>query len=184
MSRLRASSCRLSPGTPFFSFFPFFSSIFFFFFGRRKWKTPAALRRRGEAEPRLVREQEDHPTQNDVLLLPVLLLSLFFFCFGRRKWRNPEQLRRRGEAEPEQLRRRIVKEEEDQPTQNDVVLGWFDFFLNQNTPKQRRFEVFYFFKSEHPKRCRFEVFYFYFFFKTTSPKRRRFGLPATKTTPF
>ena len=31
MSRLRAFSCRLSPGTPFFSFFPFFSSLFFSF---------------------------------------------------------------------------------------------------------------------------------------------------------
>ena len=120
-----AASHQVRPSSPSSRSSPLF---FFFFFGRRKWKTPAALRRRGEAEPRLVGEQEDHPTQNDVLLLPVLLLSFFFFYFGRRKWRNPKQLRRRGEAEPEQLRRRIVREEEDQPTQNDVVLGWFDFF--------------------------------------------------------
>ena len=60
------------------------------------------------------------------------LSSLFyFFYFGRRKWRNPELLRRRGEAEAAELlrrRSRLVGEEEDSPTQNDVVLGWFDFF--------------------------------------------------------
>ena len=58
------------------------------------------------------------------------------------------------------------------------------FFKNQNTPKRRRFEVNFFLKSEHPKRRRFEVFYYYYFLKTASPKRRCFGLPATKTTPF
>ena len=37
----------VSPGTP---FFPFFSSLFVFCFGRRKWRIPEQLRRRGEAE--------------------------------------------------------------------------------------------------------------------------------------
>ena len=37
------------------------------------------------------------------------------------------------------------------------------FFLNQNTPKRRRFEVTVFLKSEHPKQRRFEVFFFFFF---------------------
>ena len=71
------------------------------------------------------------------------LSSLFyFFYFGRRKWRNPELLRRRGEAEAAELlrrRSRLVGEEEDSPTQNDVVLGWFDFFLKSKHPKTTSF---------------------------------------------
>ena len=63
-----------------------------------------------------------------VLLLLILLVFFFFFYFGRRKWRNPEQLRCRGEAELLRRRSRIVGEEEDHPTQNDVVLDWCDFF--------------------------------------------------------
>ena len=38
-------------------------------------------RSREQLRRRLVGEQEDHPTQNDVLLLPVLLLFFFFFLF-------------------------------------------------------------------------------------------------------
>ena len=137
MSRLQASSCRLSPGTPFFSFFPFFSSLFFFFFGRRKWKTPAALRHRGEAEPRLVGEQEDHPTQNNFLLLPVLLLS-FFFLFWPSKMKKSRAAASSGRGGARAASSSIVGEEEDQPTQNDVVLGWFDFFKIR-TPKTTSF---------------------------------------------
>ena len=69
-------------------------------------------------------------------------LFFFFFYFGHRKWRNPELLRRRGEAEAAELlrrRSRLVGEEEDSPTQNDVVLGWFDFFLKSKHPKTTSF---------------------------------------------
>ena len=123
-----------SPGTPFFPFFPFFSSFFFFFFcfGRRKWRFPEQLRRRGEAEPRA--------TAASFSFFSFLSsLFFFFFYFGRRKWRNPELLRRRGEAELLRRRSRLVGEEEDNPTQNDVVLGWCDFFLKSKHPKTTSF---------------------------------------------
>ena len=47
------------------------------------------------------------------------------------------------------------------------------FFKNQNAPKRRRFEVTVFLKSEHPKRRRFEVFYI-FFLKNDKPKTASF----------
>ena len=72
-----------SPGMPFFSFFPFFSSLFFSFLAVENGKIllhycVGERRSRDQLRRRLVGEQEDHPTQNDVLLLPVLLLSFFF----------------------------------------------------------------------------------------------------------
>ena len=120
-----------SPGTPFFPFFPFFSSLFVFCFGRRKWRIPEQLRRRGEAEPRA--------TAASFSFFSFLSSLFFFFYFGRRKWRNPELLRRRGEAELLRRRSRLVGEEEDNPTQNDVVLGWCDFFLKSKHPKTTSF---------------------------------------------
>ena len=120
-----------SPGTP---FFPFFSSLFVFCFGRRKWRIPEQLRRRGEAEPRA--------TAASFSFFSFLSSLFFFFYFGRRKWRNPELLRHRGEAEAAELlrrRSRLVGEEEDSPTQYDVVLGWFDFFLKSKHPKTTSF---------------------------------------------
>ena len=103
----------------------------------------AAASGRGGAESSCVVDSSG----NKKTTQPKMTFSFFPFYFGSRKWRNLEQLRRRGEAEPEQLRRRIVGEEEDHPTQNDVVLGRFDFFfLNQNTAKRRRFRVTVFFK--------------------------------------
>ena len=130
-----------SPGTPFFPFFPFFSSLFVFCFGRRKWRIPEQLRRRGEAEPRATAASFSFFS----FLSPFFFF--FFFYFGRRKWRNPELLRRRGEAEllhrrgeAELLRRRSrLVGEEDNPTQNDVVLGWCDFFLKSKHPKTTSF---------------------------------------------
>ena len=119
-----------SPGTSFSPFFPFFSSLFFFFFGRRKWRNPEQLRRRGEAEPRVTAASFSFFS---------FFSSLFFFYFGRRKWRNSEQLRCRGEAELLRRRSRIVEEEEDHPTQNDVILGWCDFFLKSKHPKTTSF---------------------------------------------
>ena len=58
-----------SPGTP---FFPFFSSLFVFCFGRRKWRIPEQLRRRGEAEPRATAASFSFFS---------FLSSLFFFFF-------------------------------------------------------------------------------------------------------
>ena len=105
----------VSPGTP---FFPFFSSLFVFCFGRRKWRIPEQLRRREEAEAAELLRRRSPSSRSSRLFF-------FFFYFGRRKWRNPELLRRRGEAEAAELlrrRSRLVGEEEDSPTQNDVVL--------------------------------------------------------------
>ena len=129
-----------SPGTPFFSFFPFFSSLFFFFFGRRKWRNPKKLRRRGEAEPRATvsstrwgTRRPPNPKRHSPSSRSSLFFSFFFFFvyFGRRKWRNPEQLRCRGEAELLRRRSRIVGEEEDHPTQKDIVLRCFIFFFKK-----------------------------------------------------
>ena len=130
-----------SPGTSFFPFFPFFSSLFFF---------PVLAVENGEIQSscgvgeRRSREQlrRRSPSSRSSRLL------FIFFYFGRRKWRNPELLCRRGEAEllrrrgeAELLRRRsrLVGEEEDNPTQNDVVLGWCDFFLKSKHPKTTSF---------------------------------------------
>ena len=162
LSRASRLPVAASPGTPFFSFFPFFSSLFFSLFAVENGKFlllhcgVGERRSRDQLRRRLVGEQEDHPTQNDVLLLPVLLLSFFFFFyFGRRKWRIPAAVRRRGEAEPEQQRRRLVGEEDDHPTQNDVVLGWLDFFLKSKHPKTTSFWGYCFFKIRTPKTTSF-----------------------------
>ena len=121
-----------SPGTPFFPFFPFFSSFFFFLFWPSKMEKSRAVAASGSGGA--------ESNCGVVLLLLVLLVSFFFFFyFGRRKWRNPEQLRCRREAELLRRRSRIIGEEEDNPTQNDVVLGWCDFFLKSKHPKTTSF---------------------------------------------
>ena len=109
-----------SPGTPFFSFFPFFSYLFFSFLAVENGEIQSSC---GVGE-RLSREQlrRRSPSSRSSCLF------FFFFYFGHGKWRNPEQLRCRGETELLRRRSQIVGEEEDHPTQNDVVLGWCDFF--------------------------------------------------------
>ena len=134
-----------SPGTPFFPFFPFFSFFFLFWPSKMEKSKAAAASGRGGAESNC----------GVVLLLLVLLVSFFFFYFGRRKWRNPEQLRCRGEEELLLRWSRIVGEEEDHPTQNDVVLGWCDFFLKSKHSKTTSFWGYYFFKIRTPKTTSF-----------------------------
>ena len=130
VSRLRASSYRLTRYV-LLPFLPVLLLSFFFLF----WSSKMEKSRTATASGR------DGAESNCgvVLLLLVLLVSFFFFYFGRRKWRNPEQLRCRGEAELLRRRSRIVEEEEDHPTQNDVILGWCDFFLKSKHPKTTSF---------------------------------------------
>ena len=179
MSRLRASSCRLSPGTPFFSFFPFFSSLLFSFLAVENGKIllrcgVGERRSREQLRRRLVEEQEDHPTQNDVLLLPVLLLSFFFFSILAVKNGEIQSTCVVGERQS-QSNCVVGSSRKKKTTQPKTTLFWVGliFFLNQNTPKRRRFGVTNFLKSEHPKRRRFEVFYF-LFFKNDKPKTASF----------
>ena len=157
-----------------YAFFPFFSSLFFFFFGRRKWKTPAALRRWGEAEPRLVGEQEDHPTQNDVLLLPVLLL---FFFFSILAVENGEIQSSCVVGERRSQSSFVVgssgKKKTSQPKTTSFWVGLIFFFKIKTPQNDVVLRCFIFLKSEHPKRRRFEVFYF-FIFKNDKPKTTSF----------
>ena len=60
----------VSPGTP---FFPFFSSLFVFCFGRRKWRVPEQLRRRGEAEAAELLRRRSPSSRSS---------RLFFFFFS------------------------------------------------------------------------------------------------------
>ena len=166
-----------SPGTPFFSFFPFYSSFFFLFWPSKMEKSRAtAASGRGGAESNCVVDSSGNKktTQPKTTFSFFSSFFFFFFYFGRRKWRNPEQLRCRGEAELLRRQSRIVGEKEDHPTQNKVVLGWCDFFFKIKTPQNDVvLGLLFFFKSEHPKRRRFEVFYF-FIFKNDKPKTASF----------
>ena len=136
-SRLPAAT---SPGTPFFSFFPFFFSLVFFLFWPSKMEKscgPTASRRGGEQQKPASEKKKMEPRAPETQpKMTSFWVGLFFFF----KSKHPK-----------------------------TTLFWGScFFLNQNTPKRRRFGVLDFFKKK----------------KTTPPKRRRFGLPTTKTTPF
>ena len=142
-----------SPGTPFFPFFPFFSSFFFFFFffcfGRRKWRNPEQLRRRGEAKPRATAASFSFFS---------FLSSFFFFFFSILAVENGGI--RSCCVVGERQSCCIVgvgSSGKKKTTQPKTTLFWVGviFFKNQNTPKRRRFEVTVFFKIRTPKTTSF-----------------------------
>ena len=123
------------PGTP---FFPFFSSLFVFCLAVENGEFQSSC---GVGERRRPRS-----CCVVVLLLLVPLVSFFFFLFWPSKMEESGAAASSGRgggrgAAAELLRRRsrAVGEEEDSPTQNDVVLGWFDFFLKSKHPKTASF---------------------------------------------
>ena len=124
-----------SPGTPFFPFFPFFSSLFFFCFGRRKWRNPEQLRRRGEAEPRATAASFSFFS---------FLSSLFFFFFflfwlSKMEESGAAASSGRGRAAASSESARRGRRRQPNPTQNDVVLGWCDFFFKSKHPTTTSF---------------------------------------------
>ena len=168
MSRLQASSCRLSPGTPFFSFFPFFSSLFFSFLAVENGKL---LLRCGIGERRSRDSSGNKKTTQPKTTFSFFpfFSSLFFFLFWPSKMKKSRVAASSGRGGARAASSSIVGEEEDQPTQNDVVLGWFDFFKIR-TPKTTSFwgVLFFYFKKrqaqndvvlgfQQPKRRHFRV---------------------------
>ena len=131
MSKLQASSCRLTR----YALLPFLPVLLLSFFFSVLAVENGEIQSSCGVGERRSREQlrRRSPSSRSSRLF------FFFFYFGRRKWRNPELLRRRGEAELLRRRSRLVGEEEDNPTQNDVVLGWCDFFLKSKHPKTTSF---------------------------------------------
>ena len=120
-----------SPGTPFFPFFPFFSSLFFSVLAVENGEIQSSCGV-GERQSREQLRRRSPSSRSSRLFF-------IFFYFGCRKWRNPKLLCRQGEAELLRRRSRLVGEEEDNPTQNYVVLGWCDFFFKSKHPKTTSF---------------------------------------------
>ena len=116
-----------SPGTPFFPFFPFFSSLFVFCFGRRKWRIPEQLRRRGEAEPRA--------TAASFSFFSFLSSLFFFFLFWPSKMEESGAVASSGRGGAAASSESARWGRRRQPNPKRRRFGWCDFFFKIKTPQ-------------------------------------------------
>ena len=127
----------VSPGTP---FFPFFSSLFVFCFGRRKWRIPEQLRRRGEAVAAELLRRRSPSSSSSRLFFFFSILAVenggIRSCCVVGERRRPRSCCVVGVGSS-------GKKKTAQPKTTSFWVGLI-FFLNQNTPKRRRFEVNFF----------------------------------------